>query len=110
MQETEQPAFMETVKEIRGAEEEYDRIISAAKEKADRILHKAKETVLDERTKREEEIVASKNKKLQGGSKEIEDEVRSMLDKTRNEAASIGDKKLDKTTVGKFAKEFLGSL
>lgn len=110
MQETEQPAFMETVKEIRGAEEEYDRIISAAKEKADRILHKAKETVLEERAKREEEIVAFKNKKLQDGSKEIENAVKDMLDKARDEAAKISDKKLDKTAVGKLAKDFLGSL
>jgi vacuolar-type H+-ATPase subunit H len=40
---SEQPEFMETVKEIRSAEEEYDRIINSAKEKADRILRKAKE-------------------------------------------------------------------
>lgn len=110
MQGTEQPEFMETVKEIRSAEEEYDRLISAAKEKADRILHKAKETVLEERTRSEEEMVALKNKRLQEGSREIEKAVNGMLEKTKGEAAKISEKKLNKADVAKLAKEFLSTL
>jgi len=110
MQETEQPEFMETVKEIRSAEEEYDRIMNSAKEKADRILRKAKENLLEERTKKEEELVSLKNKKLQDGAKGIEDTVKGMLSKAKEETSKISGKKLDKASVTKIAKDFLGGL
>ncbi len=40
---------MKTVKEIKEAEEAYDRLIASAKEKADKLLREAKEKSMEER-------------------------------------------------------------
>lgn len=106
----EQPEFIETVKEIRTAEEKYDRLITAAKEKADSILRKAKESVADEQRKASEERVQKKNERLRQGSKEIEDTVQNMVRKAKGEAAKTGKKKLSAATVSKIVKDFLSGL
>lgn len=105
-----QPEFMKTVKEIKTAEEEYDRLIIAAKEKADAIVRKARESTLEERSKREDMTVALKNKQLQEGAKEIEGLVQKMIAKAKEEADKLSKKKLERLTVSKLAKDFLSGL
>jgi len=109
-QTSEQPEFVKTVKEIRGAEEEYDRLINSAKEKAEKIVREAREKALDERTKVEEEIVESKNEQLRKGSEAIEAEVQKLVKKARDDAASAGKKSMSAQAVSKIVKDFLDSL
>lgn len=109
-QASEEPAFVKTVKEIRGAEEEYDRLINSAKEKADKIMREAKEKTMEERMKNEEELVGLKNERLRNGSKEIEAEVGKIVEKAKDEGAKISKKKLESPAVSKLVKDFLGGL
>ena len=101
---------MKTVKEIRDAEEEYDRLIESARGKAENLVREAREKSLDERSKTEEEIVAFKNERLRKGSKEIEEEVEGILKKAKDEASRISKKKADSSFVSRLVKDFLGSL
>jgi vacuolar-type H+-ATPase subunit H len=111
MHETsEHPEFMKTIKEIRDAEEEYDRIMNSAKEKADRIMREAKEKTAEERMKSEDELVSFKNDGLRNGSKEIDAEVRKLLAKAKKEGESINKKKLEAKSVTILVKNFLDSL
>ncbi len=109
-QTSEHPEFMKTVREIRDAEEEYDRLIMSAKEKADKTMREAKERILEERMKAEEEITAFKNERLKKGSTEIEAEVGKIVGKAKEEGTEIGKKKLESAAVSKLVKEFLASL
>ncbi|HSB46989.1 MAG TPA: hypothetical protein VLD37_03175 [Candidatus Bilamarchaeum sp.] len=110
MHASEHPEFMKTVKEIREAEEEYDRLINSAKEKAEKTVREAREKSLEERTKSEEDITAYKNERLRKGSKAIEEEVEALLSKAKDDAGKVSKKKADSALVGKLVKEFLGSL
>lgn len=109
-QHSEPPEFMKTVKEIRDAEEERDRVISSSKEKAERILRDAKEKSLEQRVRSEESAVAFKNERLKKGSSEIEGDVEKIVKKARDEGAKVSKKGLDATAVTRLVKEFLGSL
>jgi vacuolar-type H+-ATPase subunit H len=109
-QTSEQPAFVETVKEIRNAEEEYDRLINSARENAKKTVREAQERALGERTKIEEEIVSFKNEQLRRGSEAIEREVQELVKKAKAEAAKTGGKGLGAEAVSKLVKEFIGSL
>jgi vacuolar-type H+-ATPase subunit H len=109
-QTPEHPEFMKTIKDIKEAEEEYDRLINSAKEKADKVMREAKERTLEERMKAEEEIVAYKNDRLKKGSSEIEAEVGKIVEKAKDEGSKISKSKPPATAVSKFVKEFLGSL
>lgn len=111
MHETsEHPEFMKTVKEIRDAEEEYDRIMNSAKEKADNVMREAKEKIAEERMKSEDELVSFKNERIRSGSEEIDVEVEKILAKAKKEGESINKKKLDSKSVSTLVKNFLGSL
>lgn len=101
---------MKTVKEIRDAEEEYDRLIGSAKEKADKVMREAKERIMEERMKSEDELVSHKNERIRSGSTEIEAEVEKILGQARDKGAKMGKKKVDKKAVSKLVKDFLGSL
>jgi vacuolar-type H+-ATPase subunit H len=109
-QHSEHPEFVKTIKDIRDAEEEHDRLIGSSKDKAERILREAKEKALEERGKSEEEIVSFKNERLKRGSEEIEGEVNKIVKKAKDEGAKISKKDLDTPAVSKLVKEFLGSL
>ncbi len=109
-QPSEQPEFVKTVKEIKNAEEEYDRLINSAKEKAGKIVREAREKSLDERTRAEEEIVGLKDEQLRKGSEAIESEVQELVKKAREEASSTGKKSMNAQAVSKLVKDFLGSL
>lgn len=109
-QPSEQPAFVETVKEIRNAEEEYDRLINSAKEKADKTVREAKEKALGERARVEEENVKFKNERLHKGSEAIESEVQRLVKKAQEDAAGTGKKGLGAPEISKLVKDFLGSL
>ncbi len=109
-QTSEHPEFMKTIKEIRDAEEEYDRLINSAKEKADKIMREAKEKTAEERMKSEEELTAYKNESLRNGSKEIEAEVGKIVEKAKDEGAKISKKSMESAAVSKLVKEFVGSL
>lgn len=109
-QTPEHPEFIKTVKEIRDAEEKYDRLITAAKEKADKILRRAKENIADERRKTSEELVKRKNESLREGSKDIEGTVNNMIRKAKGGATKISSKKLPAAAVSKFVKDFLSGL
>ncbi len=109
-QTSEQPAFVETVKEIRNAEEEYDRLINSAKEKAEKTVREAREKALGERTKAEEEIVSFKNEQLRKGSEAIESEVQKLVKKAKEAAAKTSAQGLGAQAVSKLVKEFIGSL
>jgi len=104
------PEFMKTIKEIRDAEEQYDRVISDSKAKADKIMREAKERIMEERMKEEEEVVAYKNEKLKKGSKEIEAEVAKIVDKAKDEASKVSKKKADDGAVAKLVKSFVSGL
>jgi vacuolar-type H+-ATPase subunit H len=106
----EHPEFIKTVREIKDAEEKYDRLITAAKEKADSILRKAKENIADERSNASEELVKKKNEQLRAGSKDIEDTVEKMVKKAKGEAAKISSKKLPAAAVSKIVKGFFSGL
>ncbi len=108
-QASEEPVFVKTVKEIKGAEEEYDRLIASAKDRAAHAIREARESALRERTKAEEDAVAFKNSELKKGSEEIEAEVQKILVKTKEEGAKIGKKKIDGQAVTKLVKDFLSS-
>lgn len=110
MQTSSQPEFIKTIGEIKGAEEEYDRLILEAKEKADRVLREAKEKVADERAKSSEGIVRYKNEQLRAGSSDIESEVKGLIDKAKKESSKTSGKILAPAAVGKLVKDFLGSL
>ncbi len=101
---------MKTIKEIREAEEEYDRLINAAKEKADKTMREAKEKTLEARMKGEEELVGYRNERLRKGSKDIEAEVESIVAKAKDEGARVSKKKPEASAVSRLLKEFLGSL
>ncbi len=109
-QNSEHPEFMKTIKEIRDAEEEYDRLINSAKEKADKILREARERTMEERLKSDEELVSYKNERLRKGSKDIESEVEKIVDKAKGEGEKISAKKPESAAVQKLIKEFLSSL
>lgn len=108
--DTEQPEFIKTIREIRDAEEEYDRLINSAKEKADKIMREAKERTMEERMKGGEEITAYKNESLRRGSKDIEAEVARIVDKAKEEGARVSKKGMEKAAVTKLVRDFLGSL
>ena len=110
IQVPEHPEFIKTVKEIKDAEQKYDRLVTAAKEKADSILRKAKGTIADEQRKASEELVKRKNERLRAGSKEIENTVNNMIRKAKGEAAKTSSKKLPAAAVSKLVKDFLSSL
>ena len=110
MHSSEHPEFVKTVKEIRDAEEEYDRLIESARGKAEGMVREAREKSLDERSRTEEELVAFKNERLRKGSKEIEGEVEGILKKAKDEASGISKKKADSSFVSRLVKDFLGSL
>ncbi|MFN7990813.1 MAG: hypothetical protein U0R44_01505 [Candidatus Micrarchaeia archaeon] len=101
---------MKTVKEIREAEEAYDRLIVSAKEKAEKIVREAKERSQEERAKGDEEVVAYKNERLRKGSKDIESEVERIVAEAKEGSEKAGKKKADAQTVSKLVKDFLGSL
>ncbi|MDD5172313.1 MAG: hypothetical protein PHF60_04740 [Candidatus ainarchaeum sp.] len=109
-QTSEHPEFMKTIKEIRDAEEAYDRLIISSKEKADKIVREAREKIAEERMKAEEETVAFKNDSLRKGSKEIEAEVEKILADAKEDGAKVGKKKPGAQTVSKLVKEFMGGL
>ena len=111
MQKTsEQPEFIKTVDEIRGAEEKYDRIINDAKAKADKIMRKAKEAVSEERRKTSEKIVEFKNERLKEGSKDIEAGVQKIVKKAKADGSKASSKKLQPAAVSKLVKGFLTGL
>lgn len=107
---SDQPEFVKTIGEIKGAEEEYDRLILEAKQKADRILREAKEKIADERSKNSEKVVDFKNERLREGSKEIESEVQELIKKAKASSSKTSKKKLGAPAVTKLVKEFLDSL
>jgi vacuolar-type H+-ATPase subunit H len=109
-QASEHPEFMRTIKEIRDAEEEYDRLIHSAKERADKIMREAKERIQAEHMKSEEEAVSFKDERIRKGNKEIDSEVGNILGSAKDEAGRIGKKKADSQTVSRLVKDFLGSL
>lgn len=109
-QASEQPEFMKTVKDIREAEEAYDRLIISAKEKADKLVRDAKEKSQEERTKGDEELVAYKNERLRKGSKDIESEVEKIIAEAKEGSEKIGKKKADSAAVSKLVKDFLNGL
>lgn len=110
MQTSSQPEFIKTIGEIKGAEEEYDRLILEAKQKADRVMREAKEKVADERAKSSDNIVKYKNEQLRAGSSEIESEVKELIDKAKKESSKASGKKLTPAAVGKLVKDFLNNL
>jgi vacuolar-type H+-ATPase subunit H len=110
MQTSSQPEFIKTIGEIKGAEEEYDRLILEAKEKADRVMREAKEKVADERAKNSDNIVKYKNEQLRAGSNEIETEVNELIDKAKDGSSKVSGKKLTPVQVGKLVKDFLNNL
>jgi vacuolar-type H+-ATPase subunit H len=107
---SENPEFMRTIEDIRGAEAEYDTIISQGKEKAERVLRDSKEKVHKEREKTQEQITSYKNDKTRAGSKGIEAEVEKMVKKAKSEASAMGRKKLAKPEISQLVKKFLNSL
>jgi vacuolar-type H+-ATPase subunit H len=109
-QHSDHPEFVKTIKDIRDAEEEHDRIISSSKEKSDKILRQAKESSMEERTKSVDEIVAFKNDRLKKGGADIEVDVEKIVKKAKDEGAKISKKDLEAPAVSKLVKEFLGSL
>jgi len=109
-QNPKEPEFVKTIGEIKGAEEEHDRIITEAKEKADRILREAKERVVDENTKNSDNIVQYKNEKLRHGSTDIEGKVAGLIKKAKDDAAKTRKKSIASSDVSKLVKEFLDSL
>lgn len=101
---------MKTIKDIRDAEEEYDRLINSAKEKADKIMREARERTAEERMKAEEETVAFKNDSLRKGSKEIEAEVEKLIAQAKEEGSKVSKKKPSSQAVSKLVKGFMGGL
>ena len=110
MQTSSQPEFIKTSGEIKGAEEEYDRLILEAKEKADKVMREAKEKVADERAKSSDNIVKYKNEQLRAGSSEIESEVKGLIDKAKKNSSNVSGKKLTPAAVSKLVKDFLSNL
>jgi len=109
-QPSEHPEFVKTVKEIRDAEEEHDRLVESSKGKADKLLREAKEKAIAERTEAEEAVVAFKNERLKQGSEGIEADVEKIVRKAKDEGSRISKKKLDAATVSKLVKGFVGDL
>ncbi len=109
-QVSEHPEFIKTIREIRDAEEEYDRLINSAREKADKTMRDAKERISHERMGNEERITDYKNERLQKGSREIEAEVGKTTGKAKDEGAKLAKKKLDGGAVSKLVKDFLSGL
>jgi len=109
-QTSEHPEFMKTIKDIRDAEEEYDRLINSAKEKADKTMREAKERIAEERMKGDEEIVSYKNDRLRKGSKEIESEAGKIISKAKDEGAKLSKAKTEPALVSRLVREFLGGL
>lgn len=109
MGDSDRSEFMKTVQEIKLAEEESDEILRSAKIQADKILRKAKEDVQNQRAKTDEEVVAMKNRLLEEGSRKIEAEVQTVIEKAKKEADGIRKKKLPKADIGNLAKEFISS-
>lgn len=101
---------MKTVKEIKEAEEAYDRLIASARDKADKLLREAKEKSQEERAKGDEEMTAFKNERLRKGSKEIESQVEKLLAEAKEGAGKLREKKADQQAVSRFVKDFLNSL
>ncbi|VVC03168.1 Uncharacterised protein [Candidatus Bilamarchaeum dharawalense] len=109
-QVSEHPEFVKTIREIRDAEEEYDRLINSAKEKADKTMRDAKEKISHERMKNEEELTTYKNEHLQKGSKEIEQEVEKLVSKAKDDGSKLSKKKLENSEISKLVKDFLATL
>jgi vacuolar-type H+-ATPase subunit H len=109
-QAPEHPDFSKTIKEIKDAEEEYDRLINSAREKADKTVRDAREKAVEERMKAEEEMVARKNERLRRGTKEIEAQVQKLIDGAKDEGAKLSKKKPEPPLVPKLVNDFLVSL
>jgi vacuolar-type H+-ATPase subunit H len=101
---------MKTIKDIRDAEEEHDRVIGSSKDKAERILREAREKALEERGRSGEELVSLKNERLKKGSADIEAEVRKIVKNAKDEGAGVSKKDLGQSAVSTLVKEFLDSL
>jgi vacuolar-type H+-ATPase subunit H len=96
--------------EIRKAEENYDKRLQDAKQNAALILQKAKQMANDEKLKRSEEVSSWKSNSIKSGNEEIEESVKKIVQKSREDSAKLGKKVLDGDAVSKIAKEFLNSL
>ncbi|MGV8085606.1 MAG: hypothetical protein ACP5N9_05130 [Candidatus Bilamarchaeum sp.] len=102
--------FVKTIEEIRKAEENYDKRLQDAKQNAALILQKAKQMANDEKLKRSEEVSSWKSNSIKSGNEEIEESVKKIVQKSREDSAKLGKKVLDGDAVSKIAKEFLNSL
>ncbi len=107
---SDQPEFIKTIGEIKGAEEEYDRLIKEAREKADKMVRQAKEKIIAESTKASQEMVDFKNARLQEGSRTIEGKVQKLIQKAKDDGSKLSKKKLESAKVSKLVKNFLNSL
>ncbi|MBI5047041.1 hypothetical protein HZC07_04920 [Candidatus Micrarchaeota archaeon] len=105
-----QSDVMETVKKIKAAEDEYEKLVSAAKQNAESIIKKAKDSALEERAKTHESAVKLKNDRLQQGVKQIDSAISHVLDKTKSDADKLRKKTLDSEKIQMIAKNFLASL
>ena len=104
------PDFIKTIDEIKGAEQEHERVINKARDDADKILIEAKEIANEERMKTSKEVVAFKNESLKSGRKKIEQKVEQMLKKAKEESQEISKKKLDSASISKLVKAFISGL
>ena len=103
----EQTNFMETIDQIKKAEEETEKIKNAAREKADQILRKGKESAMKAESETEKEITELKNSIFRKGSDDVEKEIGKILDKAKHEAEEIKTQSIDKKQLSSILKSSL---
>lgn len=101
--------ILETVEQIRSAEQDYDKVISVAKAKASMLLKVESEKIAEKKRKANSDAVSKKNELIKKGSEKIEADVSAIVLKAKDEAKSVSRKTLDKNFLNKLAKELLSS-
>jgi vacuolar-type H+-ATPase subunit H len=109
VENTERSDFMKMVDDVRLAEQEADEVLNAAKIKADKTLRQAKEDVQKQNAETNEKIVQMKNSMLESGAKDIEKDVKKILDKALTDAEKVRKVKLDKKGTDTLIKLFLST-
>ena len=100
----------ETIKQIKTAEDESDKIIHNAKEKAEKILLSGKTKVQEQQSKSSLELSEYKKKKIEEGIKKINLVAEEQINSAKEEAKKIKKAKLDSSQLSELVDEFLSNI
>ncbi len=99
--------FMESIENIRKAEQHADQIIKEANEHAELIIKKAKESITKMRAETKERVVSLKNDFLHKGRQDIEKEVESIIKRAKEDSERIKGRTLTEKELSDLLENIL---